>query len=256
MRSGPPDSRRSRRVPDATETRRRRGDMRLQYRFESFKLNREKAIEPGETTASACALALGHDFYDELGLPPGRSARAVARSSRSRQRSTGVRDGLGMSEQSHRAWSRCRMVPSLLRFDRSQPAGDGRCFRSAGNRGDVETRLLRLPLQRNAMAMVQPRRTDLMAGGARGGTGTQANKLLRVGRILPSHAKTKASMDGQGAAPGGNAAVVAHRPPTSRTVQNRSREAGRLFARGCEAWIQVRKQNCPLPARCRERRSR
>src|SRR5882724_8861477 len=67
---------------------------------------------------------------------------------------------------------------------------------AAPSRDDFDSRRLRLPFQPDQMAVVQPRRSGVVASRARRDVGAQGTQFFRVGLVLSANATAQASMDG------------------------------------------------------------
>ncbi len=112
------------------------------------------------------------------------------------------------------------------RSDRpDQPAIAGHAFAFTPDRGETQTRLLRLSFQRDPLALVQPRRPCFVVHRSRCDARAKGSELLRMGELLPGDPATKARMDGALAARGEDAAVVVQ-ADAPRRASYRSRCSG------------------------------
>jgi len=122
------------------------------------------------------------------------------------------REASSPSDRSRRVSAGARILRARRSTDYGEPHKPSALFRSAAcragaNRDASHPRLLRLPFQPNAMALVQPGCSGFMAGRPRRRPGTQRTQLLRVGFVLPADPDAKASMDGPDVARARAAAV-------------------------------------------------
>src|SRR5882724_4882808 len=137
-----------------------------------------------------------------------------------------TRDARQGEENSDHCCDRARRLSAgraILNDPADQPAVERRSPSTTPSQIPSQRSLLRLPFQRNPVALVHLRRSDLMVGRTRCGTRTPRTEFLGVGILLPHDPKTKASVDGQSVARRKHAALE-----LSHTASGRRPDAERL----------------------------
>ena len=109
----------------------------------------------------------------------------------------------------------CLLIAQFITIQRTNPL-ERRSRGTTANQITYQGGLLRLPFQRNSLAVVHLRRPDLMVGRTRCRTRTPRTEFLGVGILLPHDPKTKASVDGQSAARRKHAALELSHTPSGR----------------------------------------
>ena len=110
----------------------------------------------------------------------------------------------------------CLLVAQFVTIWRTNPPLKGDLACTTASQIPSQGSLLRLPFQRNPVALVHLRRSGLMVGRARCGTRTPRAEFLGVGILLSRDPTTKASVDGQSVARRKHAAVELSHTPSGR----------------------------------------